>query len=183
MATIMEKLTEILTLPGWRDNVAEEFERVTILDEGAADMDEKLDVCRHLHLLSTLCRRGRKVGFSDEGTRMNLSSEAGILAFERCIEICGRLKAEGCSEFKITDQLSRSYYGIADLLLRAAKTCADDSLRRRLLEESLQHAQNLQQELQGAVQKGADAQTRDFAEQYVLIGEMLMEKITDSLKA
>ena len=180
---VMERMKEIFSQPGWRDNLMEQFERVQILEEGAADMDEKLDVCRHLHLLSTLSRKGRKVGFSDEGERLSLSTEGAVLAFKRCIEICDKLKSEGCADFKITDQLSRSYYGIADLLQRAASTCKDDTMRRELLEESLTYAQNLQTQLQAAVQTGADAQTRDFAEQYVLLGEMLLEKINDKLNA
>ena len=95
MSTIMEELKTVLSVPGWKDEVAEELERVLILDEGAADMDEKLDTCKHLHLLSILSRKGRKVGFADDGTPLRMSAQAAVLCFKRCIEICRQLLKEG----------------------------------------------------------------------------------------
>ena len=74
MSTIMEELKTVLSVPGWKDEVAEELERVLILDEGAADMDEKLDTCKHLHLLSILSRKGRKV-VPHHGSRFSADEE------------------------------------------------------------------------------------------------------------
>ena len=94
MSTIMEQLKEVFSAPGWKDELAEQLERVQILEEGAADMDEKLEICKHLHLLSIQSRKGRKVGFADEGTPLRISAQAAVLCFKRCIETFRRQIAD-----------------------------------------------------------------------------------------
>jgi hypothetical protein len=181
MKTIMDELKEILNQPGWNDQVAEEFERVQILDEGAADADEQLDTCKHLHLLSILCRKGRKVGFSDSGDGMSLSAQAAVLAFKRCLEICEPLKAAGNNDFRLIDQLIRSYYGIAELLSKSASKAGEKKLP--MLQEAMTYARKLHDTLAEAVASGADEQTRDFAQQFVFLSDMLTETITDKIQA
>lgn len=182
MKTIMDELKEVLSQPGWNDQVAEEFERVQILDEGAADMGENVDTCMHLHLLSILCRKGRKVGFSDQDGEIRLSTRAAVLAFKRCIEICERLHRDGETDVKIMDQLNRSYYGIADLLLKESNRQQDSEKQLVLLKESRLYA-NLQRDLlQKAVAAGESEYNRDFAGQFVALSEMLLEMINDNIR-
>lgn len=182
MSTIMEQLKTVLSAPGWKDELAEELERVLILEEGAADMDEKLDICKHLHLLSILSRKGRKVGFADDGTPLRMSAQAAVLCFKRCIEICRQLQKEGESDFRITDQLNRSYYGISDLLLRAANACKERETCLSLLQESRSYAVLQHELLEKAVTEGADEQVKDFAAQFIDICNMQLEDIDESLQ-
>lgn len=182
MDTIMEQLRAVLSVPGWKDELAEQLERVQILEEGAADMDERLEVCKHLHLLSIMSRKGRKVGFADDGTPLRMSAQAAVLCFKRCIEICDQLRKEGERDFRITDQLNRSYYGISDLLLRAANAGKDKEERLSLLQESRVYAMLQHDLLEEAVAEGADEHTKDFAAQFIDICDMQLEDIDESLQ-
>lgn len=183
MSTIMEQLNTILSVPGWKDELAEQWERVQILDEGAADMDEQLEICKHLHLLSIMSRKGRKVGFADDGTPLRMSAQAAVLCFKRCVEICGQLQKQGQRDFRITDQLNRSYYGVSDLLLRAAEACGEKAVRLSLLQESRTYAMLQHELLEKAVAESADAYVQDFAAQFVEICNMQLEDIDESLQA
>lgn len=179
MATIMEKLTEILGMPGWRDELNKQLEKIQLMEESAADADEKLEICKHLHRLSETCRRGRKVGFNDEGERMALSAEAAILAFKRSIEICEQLKQEDADDIRIDDQLNRSYYGIANLLLRAGRT----GKNMQLLEESRDYAETLRDMLSTAYANSTNTMQKDFAAQFIDLSDMLREDIAKSIRA
>jgi len=182
MSTILEQLKEVLSVPGWKDELAEQLERVQILEEGAADMDEKLEICKHLHLLSIQSRKGRKVGFADEGEPLRMSAQAAVLCFKRCIEICRQLQKQGERDFRITDQLNRSYYGISDLLLRAAKNSSEPEIRLSLLQESRSYAMLQHELLEKAIAEGADEYMKDFAAQFIDICNMQLEDIDESLR-
>lgn len=179
MATNMEKLKEILAMPGWRDELQPQLEKIQLMEESAADTDERLEICKNLQRLSEMCRRGRKVGFSDEGERMALSAEAAILAFKRSIEICEQLRRTDAMDIRISDQLNRSYYGIADLLLRAGKKAEDPAVGLQLLQESRSHAQTLHDMLQHATAASADMMQKDFALQFIAISDMQLEEIDE----
>lgn len=182
MSMIMEQLKTVLTVPGWKDELAEQLERVQILEEGAADMDEKLEICKHLHLLSIMSRKGRKVGFADEGAPLRMSAQAAVLCFKRCIEICEQLQKQGERDFRITDQLNRSYYGISDLLLRAANSCNDKAMCLSLLQESRSYAMLQHELLEKTIAAGADEHEKDFAAQFIDICDMQLEDIDESLQ-
>lgn len=182
MSTIMEQLKEIFAAPGWKDELAEQLERVQILEEGAADMDEKLEICKHLHLLSIQSRKGRKVGFADEGTPLRISAQAAVLCFKRCIEICDQLRKQGQKDFRIIDQLNRSYYGISDLLLRGANSCGDEAVRLSLLQESRRYAMLQHDLLEKTIAEGTDEHEKDFAAQFIDICNMQLEDIDGNLQ-
>lgn len=181
MSNTIEKLKEAFGAPGWKDEVVEQFEKVQILEESAADMDELLEICKHLHLLSIMSRKGRKVGFADEGDPLRASAQAAVLCFERCAEICERLQQQEGRDFRVVDQLNRSYYGISDILLRAGKAHKQPETKRRLLMDSRKYAQMQRDLLDRTIAQSKDPYERDFAGQFIDISDMQLEDIDDCL--